>query len=74
MLIWASLYYLSTLNLLGRREPSCGVISLSNQFLREPWKMVVKEKEQALPNHHRQLFGGASRKELQFAKSVVAEK
>lgn len=34
--------------------------------------MVVREKEQAIENHHRQLFGGVSRKELQFVKSVVA--
>lgn len=61
------------MNLLGRREPSRSVV-----FLIKPVFEGIVEKgsarERAGNRESSQTTAGGSRKELQFAKSVVAEK
>lgn len=47
---------------------------LIDQFVRELLKKVVREKETVTENPDCQKSGGVSRKELQFVKSVAAQK
>lgn len=47
---------------------------LIDQFVRELLKKVVREKETVIENPDCQKSGVVSRKELQFVRSVVAQK
>lgn len=47
---------------------------LIDQFVRELLKKVVREKETVIENPDCQKSGVVSKKELQFVRSVVAQK